>query len=164
MILRTVRDLIYWEWSKIIAEKVSGSRRDYAIITYSFKRLKAGEISMSTVLRENKLFVQADKSCVYCGSSERLQWEHIIARSRGGPDTIDNLVLACQPCNLSKGVRDPFDWYGKARRNEIPRLVVGKYLKLVYEKHEALGTLDTCGDADGGSVRLSDLMTAFDRG
>lgn len=29
--------------------------------------------------------------------------DHVVAKANGGPDTIDNLVAACGPCNLSKG-------------------------------------------------------------
>jgi len=164
MKMETIRDVIYWEYAKIIAVKISGSRRDFAEVTRVFKRLKSGRISMSSLLRENKLLVQSDTTCAYCGSLDKLQWEHIIPRSRGGPDSIDNLVLACQSCNLKKGVLDPYEWYGKDRREEIPRIVVGKYLKLVYQQHEALGTLDKDGYSGDGKVHLSDLMVAFEQG
>jgi CRISPR/Cas system Type II protein with McrA/HNH and RuvC-like nuclease domain len=163
MKLQTNRDVIYWEYAKIIAENITGSRRDFAEVTRVFKRLKSGQMSMSSILRENKLLVQSDRVCTYCGSLDNLQWEHIIPRSRGGPDSIDNLVLSCKSCNMKKGIRNPYEWYGKARRDEIPRIVVGKYLKLVFQQHEALGTLDAGGSSGDGKVRLSDLMVAFER-
>lgn len=155
---RTVRELIYWEYAKLVAEKMSGSRKSYAAVTYAFKEFIAERKTMSALLRENKLLVASEKACVYCGSVEPLQWEHVIPRSRGGPDTIDNLVLACRACNLSKATRDPYEWYGKDRRHEIPRVVVGKYLKLMYDRHEELGILDQPCEPDG--ARLSDLMAA----
>jgi len=45
--------------------------------------------------------------CEYClapeeFSGKEFQVEHIIPRARGGPDTLDNLALACIRCNLSK--------------------------------------------------------------
>jgi hypothetical protein len=163
MKINSIRELIYWEYAKIIAERICGSRRNFGLVTGTFKRLKSGDLSMSSLLRENKLLVHSDTACVYCASTETLQWEHIIPRARGGPDTIDNLVLACRSCNLKKGTRDPYDWYGKARRGDLPRLVVGKYLKLAYQQHEAIGTLDSGGFGLDGKVHLSDLMVAFER-
>jgi 5-methylcytosine-specific restriction endonuclease McrA len=45
--------------------------------------------------------------CQYCGHRERLTLDHVVPRSRGGPDSWDNLVAACVPCNNRKGNRTP---------------------------------------------------------
>lgn len=34
-------------------------------------------------------------ACSYCGSDERLTVDHLMPRSRGGPETADNVVWAC---------------------------------------------------------------------
>jgi hypothetical protein len=36
--------------------------------------------------------------------------EHVIPKARGGPDTSDNFVEACSPCNISKGDKLPSEW------------------------------------------------------
>lgn len=45
--------------------------------------------------------------CQYCGREVEPEhgWhiEHILPHSFGGPDSEDNLVVACIPCNMRKG-------------------------------------------------------------
>jgi len=44
------------------------------------------------------------RRCVYCGATNvPLEVEHVIPKSRGGTDRIDNLVIACHECNQKKG-------------------------------------------------------------
>ncbi|MGP1253674.1 MAG: HNH endonuclease [Kiloniellales bacterium] len=56
------------------------------------------------------VFLRDRFGCQYCGVSgrtEELTFDHVIPRSRGGRTTWDNIVTACQGCNLAKGNRLP---------------------------------------------------------
>jgi 5-methylcytosine-specific restriction endonuclease McrA len=47
------------------------------------------------------------RQCAYCGKSEiPLEVEHIIPKSKGGSNRVDNLTLACTRCNIKKGSQD----------------------------------------------------------
>jgi 5-methylcytosine-specific restriction endonuclease McrA len=48
--------------------------------------------------------------CQYCGERcaiDRLTYDHVVPRSRGGRTTWDNIVSACDTCNARKGNRTP---------------------------------------------------------
>lgn len=44
------------------------------------------------------------RKCAYCGAGQvPLEIEHIVPKSTGGSDRVNNLTLACKPCNQRKG-------------------------------------------------------------
>lgn len=156
--VKTIRDLIYWEYAKLISGRAVGDRQNYRFVMYTFKRLRTGRLHPSDITRENKLLVETcPDCCAYCGAKGILEWEHIIPLCKNGPDNMDNQVRACQACNAAKAGRNPFEWYGLARRYQLPRIVLGKYLKLVYEFHERQGTLDRADLNRDGKLDVYDL-------
>ena len=55
-----------------------------------------------------------DRKCAYCSAENiPLQVEHIHPKSKGGSNRISNLCLACEPCNLKKGVQSITDFLAK---------------------------------------------------
>lgn len=49
--------------------------------------------------------------CAYCGTDEGpFHHDHLFPHSKGGRDDSGNLVLACVPCNSSKGDKTLMEW------------------------------------------------------
>jgi len=58
-----------------------------------------------TLQKKRRRLLKANPKCAYCDCE--LKWEtatldHVVPRSKGGTNAMDNLVLACQPCNVRK--------------------------------------------------------------
>lgn len=56
-------------------------------------------------LSRNSVYRRDNFRCLYCGSKEDLTLDHVIPRSRGGPNSWTNLVTCCMRCNVRKGDR-----------------------------------------------------------
>ncbi|MBD2202653.1 RRXRR domain-containing protein [Calothrix sp. FACHB-1219] len=55
-----------------------------------------------------------NRQCAYCGVKDvPLQIEHIHPRSKGGSNSITNLALSCEKCNIKKGTKDIKDFLKK---------------------------------------------------
>lgn len=74
-----------------IAQNKDYRKREYKACSYTKLRFE--------ILKRDKF------TCQYCGSKApnvKLQVDHIIPISKGGITEIDNLICACEECNLGK--------------------------------------------------------------
>jgi len=162
--VRTVRDLIYWEYASLIAES-AGFADNYGFVISRYKKLKSGEMSWSGTMKDFLSQAEKGATCIYCGTNQNLTADHIVPASRAGIDpriqalleSQDNCVLACRTCNCQKGARDAFQWYRDEKKGEVPKLVRSKFLKLVYKVHETQGTLDAADMNWDGTLDAYDL-------
>ena len=53
------------------------------------------------------IFARDDYRCVKCGSTKRLQIDHILPFSEGGKTSSENLQTLCKKCNCRKGASIP---------------------------------------------------------
>ena len=50
------------------------------------------------------------RPCSYCGGSEKLGTDHVVPKSRNGPDVAENRVPCCRECNAAKNKKLPSEW------------------------------------------------------
>lgn len=177
--VKTIRDLIYYQYAKIIARRAfsvsdgkEAKQQHYGFVKKTFQELKNGIKSWSEITREDWQFVESEKKCIYCGTENRLNREHIVPSSlriRAECGTCDkiqsihNQVWACQQCNSSKGTKGVYEFFKTMHLNEkkfydlIPPLLEKKYLKTIYHCHQCAETLNK-GDIDGdGEISVLDI-------
>lgn len=59
------------------------------------------------VLSRRNIMKRDKYTCQYCGLKAGLTLDHVVPKSRGGKDSWENLVTACNHCNVKKGNRTP---------------------------------------------------------
>jgi CRISPR/Cas system Type II protein with McrA/HNH and RuvC-like nuclease domain len=66
-----------------------------------------------------KILAERDgEKCIYCGSTHKIEVDHIVPLSYGGSNEIENLQLACKRCNFEK--RDSLLYYWLKVNNRQP--------------------------------------------
>ncbi len=161
--IRDLRDLLYWQYAKIIADSAGVGKKQWAFVMDRFKKLQGGEIAWDSIreyVKEHNDFHR----CLYCGRAGDLTLDHLFPQARNGPEDEKNAAWVCRSCNASKGARRLYEFYTeskgglKAAKYDVPRLAEGKYLKLLYGLFDDAGLLDVDEDAlHGRFCRQCDL-------
>ena len=88
------------------------------------RRKKAVRFSRMNVLTRDKW------CCQYCGqkfATRKLNYDHVVPRSRGGKTVWENIVSCCYPCNAKKDNRTP----SEARMQLLKKPVKPRSLPIV---------------------------------
>lgn len=80
------------------------ARRDNERARTSRYRERGGDQIALALRRE--VLERDGYACVYCGSEDHLQCDHVEPLSKGGATELSNLVVACRVCNARKKDRD----------------------------------------------------------
>lgn len=96
-IVGIAQELVRFDLQKMETPEISG-------VEYQQGELQGYEV------REYLLY-KWNRQCAYCGGRDiPLQVEHIQPKAKGGTHRVSNLCLACEPCNIRKGVYDIKDF------------------------------------------------------
>jgi hypothetical protein len=163
-LVNSVRHLIYWQYAQLIANS-AGFKDNWGFVISRYKKLISGEMKWASSMRDFEKALEKGRVCAYCGSKKEISFDHIIPISRAGVDprvvtllnSTDNCICSCKKCNSSKSDKDVFEWYGSERIDNIPKLVLSKFLKLAYALHETQGTLDLKDPNMDGVLDIYDL-------
>ncbi len=124
--------LSIWPWQ----EAVKAIFRDSVVVVSEYDRTVRSpnhELKLPSVLALKEyvpmarkpaftrfnVFLRDQFHCQYCSTrfkTHELTFDHVIPRSRGGRTTWDNIVTACQCCNITKGNRMPHEVHMYPRR------------------------------------------------
>ena len=92
-----------------------------------------------------EVFKRDGFKCQYCGAHPPgvlLHVDHVLAVAEGGTNVIDNLVTACEPCNLGKGARSllavPKSLAEKAALVAEQEAQIAGYQAILAAKHDRL--------------------------
>src|SRR3989304_1358021 len=102
--IKTIRDLIYWQYSKIIADSAGIGKKNWGFVMDRFKKLQQGEIFWNEI-REYVKERESKDECIFCGGKTSLTLDHLFPKSLGGPNDEKNVAWICRGCNSSKGAR-----------------------------------------------------------
>ncbi len=112
------KDLVAWTFGENGYTVFGGKSRmtsersfmDLASIIAVRGDVKHSNIHRIPTLTNRALFRRDHNVCAYCGhhfGHEKLTRDHVIPRSKGGPDKWTNVVTACGPCNKRKDADSP---------------------------------------------------------
>jgi hypothetical protein len=76
-----------------------------ALLILSFLFICLGSYAQSRYISETTkkvVFARDAGACQCCGSSENLEYDHIMPFSCGGDNSVSNIQLLCRSCNRSK--------------------------------------------------------------
>ena len=143
--VETHRELICYQYARLthLASTIDHPDQFKGWLLWTkYNELISGEITMSSVLKENQYQLKENFGrCTYCNRESKTTFDHIIPRASGGADDISNMVPACQSCNSSKNNNNLIEWH-QDHSLAMDRIVLGKYLKSKWNEFDKAGTLD----------------------
>jgi len=87
---------------------------------------------------KKKVMIRDNGKCVYCGSKENIEFDHILPFSEGGSNSANNIQLICIYCNRQKRNYINDDFLRKEGKTEKKERLL-REIKEIHHKIEVLG-------------------------
>lgn len=96
-----------------LTEEQKHRQRTTGIIGAHRRRALERQVTIAKITRNQirDRFQQFGNACAYCGNGNSLQVEHVVPISRGGTNTLGNIIPACSRCNANKHANEVYSWY-----------------------------------------------------
>lgn len=76
----------------------------------NYRARRKGAVGAHSLRDVQRLFRRFGGSCFYCRTASATTVDHVIPLSRGGSNSIGNIVPACLSCNSRKNARTVMEW------------------------------------------------------
>jgi 5-methylcytosine-specific restriction endonuclease McrA len=144
----SISESLYWSYANLAmahaavsAGAEEYSRTHFIIRSRLYSGLMKATMNLGSIVEDDRLKMILPQACSYCGNASDLSVDHLFPKSRGGPESGDNVVWACKQCNSSKGATDLLVWM-RVRGEFPPLLLLRRYLKLAIKWAHANDTMD----------------------
>jgi 5-methylcytosine-specific restriction endonuclease McrA len=106
-----VKKRIYADLPRHYAYVAISKKRNHLAIAADTRRRNARRKSNGIYAITKKELQRLNRGpCFYCGATEQITVDHVVAIARGGVDGIGNLVPACKSCNSQKRQLTIMEW------------------------------------------------------
>lgn len=146
-----------------IFESLNKNGIDYHVDQNLVRRSRTGHISQG---KRQSIYARDGAKCVYCSSEIDLEPDHILPRSKGGSDEIDNLLTACKKCNSlrqNRPIHEFISTLSDSRKQAINRLLntLSKLSNRLFnnlQEEETEKDKEVKGSAEGKNPRMEAVI------
>ena len=116
-----------------------GCSQEIWISDYELSFYLLNKIKMIGAKKRFEVLKRDDFRCQYCwrnGKDVTLEVDHVIPKSKGGKDDIENLITCCRECNIGKwsSLMDDWEWIIRVKIWEHEKRTIERFFSIRNER------------------------------